>query len=73
MDCRNQEGIRTSQEIPQNQLTLAHRGSQRLNHEPGSLHGTDLGPLHICNSCAAGSSCGIFKAEAKLVMATSGC
>ena len=31
---------------PQNQLILAHRGSQRLNQQPGSLNGTDLDSLH---------------------------
>lgn len=25
---------------------------------PESTHGTDLGPLHICNSCTSRSSCG---------------
>lgn len=23
------------------------RGSQTLSHHPGSMHGTDLGPLHV--------------------------
>ena len=42
---------------PQNQLTWAHRDPQSLNQQPGSLHETDLHPLHICYS-VAWSSCG---------------
>ena len=32
-------------------------GSQRLNHQPNSMHGTDLALLYICNRCAARFSC----------------
>lgn len=55
------EGARRSrapQQNLQNQLTWAYRGSQRRNLQPGSLHGSALGPLHIYNSCVGGSSCG---------------
>jgi hypothetical protein len=31
------------------------------------MHENDLGPLHICNSCAAGSSCGTPNARAGAV------
>ena len=31
---------------------------QRLKGQPGSLRGTDLGTLHICDSCVTWSSCG---------------
>lgn len=31
-------------------------GSQRLNWQPGSLHGTDLRPLHIWYNCVVSSS-----------------
>ena len=34
------------------------------------MHGTDLGPLHICNSCAAGSSCGTPKVGAASTLST---
>lgn len=56
-DCRSQRGQR-QQDNPQNQLTWAHRGSQGLNQQPGSLHGIDIGPLHMCLGCAAWSSSG---------------
>jgi hypothetical protein len=32
--------------------------SQRLNHQPKSVHGLDLGPLHRCSRCAAWCLCG---------------
>lgn len=38
---------------------LALLVAQRLNQQPGGLHGTDLGLLHVCYSCVAGSSYGI--------------
>jgi hypothetical protein len=41
----------------QSQLTRAHVGSQRRNHQPKSLHGLDLGSLHIGSRCAACFSC----------------
>lgn len=31
----------------QNQLTLAYRGSHRLQQQSGGLYGSDLGPQHI--------------------------
>jgi hypothetical protein len=46
---------RTPQENLQNQLTWVHRGSQTLTCQPESMHGMDLGPLHIGNNCAAGT------------------
>ena len=45
-------GSRAPQENPQNQLTLAYRSCQSLIQQPGSLCGTDLGPLCICYNCA---------------------
>jgi hypothetical protein len=50
--------VKDTEENPQNQRTWTHRGSQRLNCQPESLRGTDLGPLLMCNSCVAWSSCG---------------
>lgn len=38
--------------------TGAGVGSQRLNYQPKSMQGMDLGPLHICSKYAAWSSCG---------------
>ena len=58
---KNPERPRTPQENLQSQLTWAHRGSQRLNCQPESVHGMDLGPLYICKSYAAGSTCGLLK------------
>ena len=42
----------------QEQLTWAHRSSQIPDPQPGGLHGTDLGLLHMCDSCVVGSICG---------------
>jgi hypothetical protein len=52
------EESKTPQENLENQLTWAHRDSQRLNHQPESIRGMDLGPLHICNKCENWSSYG---------------
>lgn len=38
--------------------SLAHGNAQSLKQLPGSLHGDDLGPLHMCQGCVAGSICG---------------
>jgi hypothetical protein len=32
---------------------LGHKGSQRLEHQPKSMHGTDLGSLNMFNRCTA--------------------
>ena len=55
---RELEGSREPQEDPQSQLSWAHGGSQRLNHQPKRMHGLDLSPLYICSRYAAWSSCG---------------
>lgn len=39
------------------QLTWAHRGLQKLNQQPNSMHGMDLVLLQICNICTSLSSC----------------
>jgi hypothetical protein len=53
---RNPEGIRTSQEDQQSQLTWTFGGSQRLNHQPKT--NTWVGPRSPAHSrCAAWSSC----------------
>lgn len=41
---------RTPQGNTQKQLTWAHRSSQKLDQQPGNLHGTNLNPLHMCYS-----------------------
>lgn len=51
------EGDRNSTGRQQSQLTWTLRGSQRLNHQPMSKLGLDLGPLNILSRCAAWSSC----------------
>ena len=56
-ESKEPERSRTMQENPQNQLTWAHRGSQRLNRESRSLYRSDLGPLYICYTFVAWSSC----------------
>lgn len=60
------EGSRTLPEKPTESTNLGSRCSQRLNCKLGSLHGTNLGPLHICCNCIAWSSCGILTAGAGL-------
>lgn len=62
-------GSRAPQEIPQSQLNLAHWGSQKLNQQSGSLHGSELGPLHICYGNLAWSSCGTSKGGSRAVFA----
>jgi hypothetical protein len=52
------ERSKTPKENIWNQLTWAHRGSQNLNWQTECMHGMDRGPLHMCNSCEAKSSCG---------------
>jgi hypothetical protein len=42
---------------------IAHRVSQRLNCQLGTMHETDPGPLHIC--CVARSSCGNPNSESR--------
>lgn len=37
----------------------AHGHSQSLNQQPGGLHGTDLGSLHICDCCVTWSIYGV--------------
>lgn len=54
------ERSRTSQGDLQKQLTGAHWGSRSLNRQAGILHGTNLGPLHICDSCVSWSTVGIL-------------
>ena len=41
---RDPEGIASPQEDQQNQLTWTFGGSQRLNHQPKSIHRLDLAP-----------------------------
>jgi hypothetical protein len=50
------EESRTPQENLQNQVTSGLR--DWTANQPGSLHRTDLGPLHLCYSCVAWYSCG---------------
>ena len=55
---RGLKGIGTPQEDQKSQLTWTLRGSQRLNHQPKSEHGLDLGSLCGGSRCAVWSSCG---------------
>lgn len=48
------------QEDLENQLTWAHGGSQRLNHQPENMQGLGLYPLYIGNRYTAWSSYGSF-------------
>lgn len=44
------------QEDQQSQLTWTLAGHKRLNYQPNSEHGLDLGLLQICNGCATWST-----------------
>jgi hypothetical protein len=45
-------GLRIPEEQgPQNQLSRAHRGPQRLEQQSQSLYESELNPLHICYGC----------------------
>jgi hypothetical protein len=58
IEASKSEGSRTPPEDPQSQLAWDGGGSQRLNHQPESVQGLDLEPLHISGKYAAWSSCG---------------
>ena len=45
-------------ENSQNELIWAQRIFQRLNQQPGILHGTNLGTPYVCDSCVAWSTNG---------------
>ena len=45
-DCRRQ-GVRDITRKPTEAVNLAHKNSQSLNQQPGCLHWTELGRLHI--------------------------
>lgn len=62
-DCRSQRNQVQHHKNPQNQLTTAHRGSQRMNQQLRTVHGTDLSLLHICQSYATLSFCATPKWE----------
>lgn len=43
--------------VPQRQLIFTHGSSQTLDQQLGSLHGTGLGPLHVCDYCVTWCHC----------------
>lgn len=51
-------GVKGNTRKPKESVNLPHRGLQRLNQQPRTLLGTDLGFLPVCYSCAIWSSCG---------------
>jgi hypothetical protein len=59
---KESERSRAPPENLQNQLPWAHRGSQKLNHQAESTHGTDLVPLYIWT---AWSSCGTSNSRSR--------
>ena len=63
-DFWNQRGQGHHKKI-QNQLTWTNRVSQSLKWQPGYLHGPDLGPLHVWDSCVVWSSCWIPNSGSK--------
>jgi hypothetical protein len=60
IELSKSEGSRTPQDLESTHLEPRGQGggSQRLNYQPKSMQGVDLGPLHICSKYAAWSSCG---------------
>ena len=51
------EGSRT-QEDPTESTSMGPWGLTGLNYQPKSMQWLDVGPIHVCNRCAAWSSCG---------------
>ena len=45
------------QNSPQTQISIVHRGSQRLRWQSRSLYGSGLDPLPICYCCVTWCSC----------------
>jgi hypothetical protein len=64
------EMSRTPRENLQNKLTWDDKSSYRLNCKPESMHGTDLGPLHIYSRCASRSSCGTSNSRSRTITKT---
>ena len=60
-----QEGSRTPQEDLQSQLIWAHRGSQRLNHQPMSMQRLDLGPYTFVTDVQLGLHVGPLTIESE--------
>lgn len=56
-DCRSQR-VKNTIGNPQDQQTCPHRGSQTLNRQSGSLHGSNLGLLAMYYGCVAWCLCG---------------
>ena len=48
--------------------SFCSEASKRLNHQPESMCGTNLGPLDICNGYAGWSSCGTLTVGAGAVL-----
>jgi hypothetical protein len=55
---RETEGSSILEGDLQSQLFWAHNGSQRLHHQPNSIHGLDLVTLHVCSRSVELSPCG---------------
>lgn len=66
---REAEGSSTPEEDLQSQLTWNYGGSQKLNHQPKSMHGLDLGTLYIWSKYTAWSSvCALTTGELTLTL-----
>ena len=50
------KGSKTLQKDLKSQITLGHGASQGLNHQPKSIQGLDLAPLHISIRCSSWGS-----------------
>ena len=57
-NCDSQGFLDTERARPAESTKQGHRGSQRLKQKSQSLHGSVLGPLHICYGCGLDFFCG---------------
>lgn len=51
------KGVKDVTGKPTETTELAHRNTQSMNQQPGSLHGEHQKPQHICVICVAWSIC----------------
>lgn len=47
---------------------LSSKTSHNLSQQLGSLHGNELGPLHVGHSSVASSICGAFNSGARIYL-----
>ena len=50
---------------PENQVSMAHTGSQTSKGQSRTPHGSELNPLRLCYGCIVRCSCGTLNRESK--------